>query len=47
MLLNPAKPKHFILLSHFHEITQAFLEFLGAFSGRVNEGDANPLVGVC
>jgi hypothetical protein len=39
VLLNPAKSKHLILLSHLDKIPQSFFEFFGALSGPVNEGD--------
>jgi len=46
MLLDPAKPKHFILLRHLNKISQTFLEFFGTFARPINKGDPNPLVGI-
>ena len=46
MLLNPAKPKHLILLRHLDEVSQSFLELLRAVTRSVDERNANPLVRV-
>lgn len=46
MFLNSAESVLLILLGHFDEVAQAFLELLGSFSGTVNKTDPDPLVGV-
>jgi len=46
MFFDPTKPKHLILFCLFDEMPQAFFEFCRAFSGSINEGDANPFVRV-
>ena len=46
MLLNPAEPKHLILLRHLDKVSQSLLEFLRAVTRPVDESNANPLVRV-